>query len=132
MATGRVGLRTHTIRVARIQPAPPGLIFHYEVDLDEVKNRNDTITLETEDGGWRQTIAFKDLQEFEPNWVALEFTGVPMEGTFDLVHDPLDENNEPFLVFAGLSYQQLRQPIEPEDTMEFEEDDDDFSMFDDE
>ncbi len=97
----------HTIRARRIERRRPDLKLLYQIDTESPEAKNDTLTLETEDGAWRHTIQVSSLEEIEPDWVELVFPQPPMNARFNLVQDPGD-GHPPFYVFKGLTWGELR------------------------
>jgi LysM repeat protein len=54
--SGLAGGKRHVIRVKRIVRRLPDLKFWYQIDTDAPEAKNDTLTLETEDGSWKHEI----------------------------------------------------------------------------
>lgn len=95
--------KMHTLRVKMITGE---IRFHYQIDVDAPEAKNDTITLESEDGSWSQTIPVSDLEEFEPDWVELVFPKPPPGARYTMIQDPGD-GKDPFYVFEGFTYEEL-------------------------
>ncbi len=98
----------HTIRVRRIERPMPDLKFLYQIDAEAPEAKNDTLTLETEDGTWRHSIQVSSLTEIEPDVVELVFPQPPAGSRFNLIQDPGD-GESPFYVFKCLSWGELRK-----------------------
>lgn len=87
----------------------PSLFIHLEIDINAPKRRNDSFTLMTEDGSWNQSIYLHDLPETKDSWVELQFNDLPSNGTFHLIEDPNETDQEPFCVLAYHSLDELKQ-----------------------
>lgn len=98
----------HTVRVRRIERRLPELRLRYRIDVDAPAAKDDTLTLTTEDGSWKHEIRVADVAESEPDQVELVFPPPPMGARLSLVQDPGAEG-EPFYVFRGLTYGEVRQ-----------------------
>lgn len=100
------GERKHKIPVIFLNAATNTLSFLFELDPFDTDDRDDLITLQTVDQSWSQTIQVQDAQIYRPNWVLLEYSGMPKEGLLSMVQDPND--GEPaFYLFQKLTYQQV-------------------------
>jgi len=102
------GGQRHTFRVRRVGAPLPDIKFWYQIDTHAPKAKNDTLTLEAEDGSWQHQIAVSSLSEVEPGWVELVFPKPPSGVLFNLIQDPSD-GESPFYVFKGVSYGDLRE-----------------------
>jgi hypothetical protein len=92
----------------------PDIRFLYEIDIHARGAKDDTLTLETQDGSWRHQIAVKGLSEKEPGWVELVFPNPPAGARFDMIQDPGD-GHPPFYVFQGASYRELQRELGDEE-----------------
>jgi phage protein D len=93
----------------------PDITFWYEIDIHAPGAKDDTLTLETQDGSWRHRVAVKGLSEVEPGWVELVFPNPPAGARFDLIQDPGD-GHPPFHVFQGASYRELQRELGDEES----------------
>ena len=96
----------HTFRVRPVARALPDLRFLYQIDTHDPYVKNDTLTLETEDGSWSHEVPVSALTEVHPGWVELVFPEPPPGQNFHLVQDPKD-GQEPFYAFHGLTHGEL-------------------------
>ncbi|MDA8140074.1 MAG: type VI secretion system tip protein TssI/VgrG [Desulfobacteraceae bacterium] len=85
------------------------LRIDYQFDVDNPAAWDDVITLIHKDSDWKQTIAVKNLKEFDVNWVALIFKNVPRTGKFDLIHDTHD-GEDPHYLRSNCTFEQLCAP----------------------
>jgi hypothetical protein len=100
--------KVHTVRVRPILRALPDLHFAYQIDPHEEEAKNDLLILEAEDGSWSHEVAVADLTEIDKHWVELVFPEPPAGVRFNLIQDPKD-GDEPFYVFMGATYGELRE-----------------------
>lgn len=87
----------------------PSVYVHIERDVDAPEERNDSYTLMTEDGSWKQMIYLDELPETKNTWVELQFTEVPPDGIFHLIEDPNEEGHTPFCILAYATIDDLKQ-----------------------
>lgn len=97
----------NTLRVRRVERRLPDLRFWYQIDVHSESARDDKLILEAEDGSWKHELEVKSLSEPEPGWVEAVFPSPPVGVRFLLLQD-YNDGNEPHLVFAGLSYGDIR------------------------
>ncbi len=84
----------------------PGIYIDYQIDLDNPDNKDDTITLKQVEGGdYEHTIEMVNLSEFDHDWVLLEFIGAPQSGKYSLLHDPVIDGIDPFIIYDEVPYE---------------------------
>lgn len=100
------GERKQKIPVIFLNAVANTLSFLFELDPFDDEERDDLITLQTADKSWSQAIQIQDARVYKPNWVILEYTGMPKAGLLSMTQDPND--GEPvFYLFQNLTYQQV-------------------------
>lgn len=80
-------------------------VFLYQIDPNSPNYSNEQLTLENKAACWQQTkpIPTNSLGE---NWVRIKFTGIPEEGSFDLLQDPKD-GQPAYYIFDQVPYAEL-------------------------
>lgn len=98
--------RKQKIPVVFLNAAANTLNFLFELDPFDSDDRDDLITLQSVDNKWSQTIQVQNARTYKPNWVILEYTGMPKAGLLSMIQDPND--GEPaFYLFQNLTYQDV-------------------------
>lgn len=83
------------------------IYINFQVDVAESGYRNDKLTLVHSGGDYESSLTLGSLQTFDYDWVRLEFTDPPENGTYTLLFDDQEEDSDVYTLFEDVPFSSL-------------------------